>query len=129
MRKRNATEFWAAICTHTHNDHARGLIKIVQDKQITIHNGYMNDIRYYIGADALRRASASDDGVKEVVETTKELDAAFAARNIPVYRGLAGDYVATWPNTTVLGPSMPFYKSALEEFTKVNLPIRPHSLR
>jgi beta-lactamase superfamily II metal-dependent hydrolase len=122
MSKRNCMEFWAAICTHAHNDHASGLIKIVQDKRIKIHNGLMNDIRNHIGADALRRASASDDGVKEVVETTKELSAAFAARHVPVYERFAGDYVATWPNTTVLGPSMPFYKSTLEEFTKVDVP-------
>jgi|HubBroStandDraft_4_1064222.scaffolds.fasta_scaffold385415_2 hypothetical protein len=76
----------------------------------------------YIGADALRRAAGSDDGVNEVVETTKELSAAFSSRNIPIYRGLAGDYVADWPNTRVLGPSMAFYKSTLEEFTKVDLP-------
>jgi beta-lactamase superfamily II metal-dependent hydrolase len=50
MLRRNATEYWAAICTHTHNDHARGLMKIVQDKRINIANGHLNDIRYYTAA-------------------------------------------------------------------------------
>jgi beta-lactamase superfamily II metal-dependent hydrolase len=101
MLKRKVTEFWAAICTHAHNDHARGLIKIVQDNRIKIHTATLNDIRHHISADALRRASASDDGVKEVLETTEELCAAFAARSIPIFRGLAGDLVAKWPNRRV----------------------------
>ena len=128
MLRRKATEYWATICTHTHNDHARGLIKIAQDKRISIQNAYMNDLRYYISADALRRASAADDGVKEVVETTKELTAVFSSRRIPIYRGLAGDYIADWPKTRVLGPSLDFYKSALEDFTKVDLPMPFSSL-
>lgn len=122
MRNRDATDFDSAVCTHAHKDHARGLIKIVQDKRITIHTAHLNDIRYYITPDKLRRASGSD-GVKEVVETTKELSAALAARNVPIYRGLAGDHVQTWPKATVLGPSLDFYTSTLEEFTKVDLPI------
>lgn len=122
MLKRKATDFWAAICTHAHNDHASGLIKIVQDPRITIQTATFNDIRHHIRADALRRASASDEGVREVLETTKELSAAFAARNIRTYRGLAGDQIANWPKMTVLGPSPDFYKTALEDFTKVDLP-------
>jgi len=120
MLKRNVTEFWAAFCTHAHNDHAKGLMKIVQDKRIKIHNAIFNDIRYYVSADALRRAS--DDGVKEVLETTKERSAVLTARNIPIYRGLAGDQIAKWPKITVLGPSLDFYKRALEDFTKVDMP-------
>jgi beta-lactamase superfamily II metal-dependent hydrolase len=120
MLRRKVTEFWAAICTHAHKDHARGLVKIVQDNRIKIHTATFNDIRHYISADALRRAS--DDGVKEVLETTKELSAAFTARNIPIYRGLAGYQIAKWPKVTVLGPSLDFYKRALEDFTKVDMP-------
>lgn len=122
MLRRKATEFWAAICTHAHNDHASGLIKIVQDKRIKIQTARMNDIRNHVSADALRRAAASDDGVNEVLEKTKELAAAFASRAVKVYRGFAGDYVGDWPKMTVLGPSLPFYKNALEECTKVDLP-------
>lgn len=123
MLKRKVTDFWAAICTHAHNDHASGLIKIARDKRITIRNAIVNDLRYYSQPDALRRASAASDGVREVVETTKELSAAFTARNIPIYRGLAGDEIAAFPKMRVLGPSLDFYKSTLEDFTKVDLPI------
>ncbi len=123
MRSRNCTEFWAAVCTHPHNDHARGLIKVVQSNDIKIQNGFMNDIRRHIGAEALRRASGAEDGVKEMVETTKELAAAFAGRGTPVYERFAGDYIADWPQTNVLGPSLRFYQTALEDFTKVDIPV------
>src|SRR2546427_11384575 len=36
LRRRNFTSFWAVVCTHLHRDHARGLIKLVEDKSITI---------------------------------------------------------------------------------------------
>ena len=107
---RDYTEFWAAICTHLHDDHASGLIKVVRSPHITIHNGYMRDIRSHITADALRRASSADDGVRQVVETTKELASAFASRDVPVYEPFAGDWVADWPDMTVLGPSLPFLR-------------------
>jgi beta-lactamase superfamily II metal-dependent hydrolase len=123
MLRRKVTEFFALICTHAHKDHAKGLIKIVQDKRIKFQTATFNDIRHHIATEALRRASASNDGVGEVVETTKELSAALSARNIPIYSGIAGNGVAKWPKMTVLGPSLDFYRKALEDFTKVDLPI------
>jgi glyoxylase-like metal-dependent hydrolase (beta-lactamase superfamily II) len=121
FRSRGYTNFWAAVCTHPHNDHARGLIKVVQNKSITIHKGWMHDIRKHVGADALHRASAADDGVREVVETTKELASAFASRNITPQEPFAGSSIAFWPGMTVLGPSLPFYRRVVEEFTKVEV--------
>ena len=76
--ERGWTDFWAAVCTHPHNDHASGLIKIIQNARIKIQTAFMHDIRNHMSADALRRAATADDGVKEVLETTKELAAAFA---------------------------------------------------
>ncbi len=124
--ERGWTDFWAAICTHPHNDHAAGLIKIVQNPRIKIQTAFMHDIRKHIAPDALRRAAAADDGVNEVVETTKELAAAFAGHGHLIQQPLepfTGRYIADWPATTVLGPSELFYKAALEEATKVDVPV------
>jgi beta-lactamase superfamily II metal-dependent hydrolase len=123
LRSRGQTSFWAVLCTHAHNDHARGLIKVIQDPSFTFTYGWMHDIRKHIGADALRRASAASDGVNEVVETTKELASAFASRGITPLEPFAGWGIATWPNMSVLGPSVTYYKGVLEEFTKVAVPI------
>lgn len=129
--ERGWTDFWAAVCTHPHNDHASGLIKIVQNPRIKIQTAFMHDIRNHIAPDALRRAAAADDGVKEVLEKTKELAAAFAAHKHLIQKPIepfAGRYIADWPNMTVLGPSIPFYQRALEESTKVDIPSPSSSL-
>ncbi len=126
LRSRNSIRLWAVVCTHLHGDHASGLIKVVQDKSITIHNAWMHDIRNHVSADALRRASAGNssqaEGVRQVVETTKELAAAFASRKLTPQEPFAGAAIAAYPSMTVLGPSLPFYWSVLKEFTKVELP-------
>jgi hypothetical protein len=81
----------------------------------------MHDIRKHVWADALRRAS-TDDGVKEVVETTKELADAFASRNLIPQEPFSGDHITWLPEMTVLGPSLPFYSTVIEEFTSVEPP-------
>lgn len=122
LHSRNCTNLSAVLCTHLHNDHARGLIKVVQDRSITIHAGWMHDIRRHLGADALRRASSADDNAKEVVENTKELASAFAGRGIVPKEPFAGGRIAYLPDMTLLGPSFGFYNSILREFTKVEPP-------
>lgn len=116
LRRRNSTNFWAVICTHLHNDHASGLIKLVRSGGITFSRGLMHDITTHMSPESLRRASAADEGVKEVVETTRELRAAFVSRNVTPVQPFAGTAIATWPDMTVLGPSLPYYKRVIEEF-------------
>lgn len=132
LRAMNFTSFWAVVCSHLHNDHSRGLIKLVQDRSITIHNGWMHDIRNHVGAEALRRASSGNssnaEGVKQVWENTKALASAFASRNITPQEPFAGAGIAAYPLMTVLGPSRAFYQQVLEEFTKVDLPQTSPSL-
>jgi beta-lactamase superfamily II metal-dependent hydrolase len=122
LLSRRYTYFWAVICTHLHNDHARGLIKLLRNRAITFSNGWMHDITKHVSAEALRRASLACDGVKEVIETTKELAAAFASRNVTPMQPFAGMGIAAWPEVTVLGPSLPFYKKVIGEFTEVEVP-------
>ena len=126
LRSRNYTAFYAVICTHLHNDHARGLIKLVQDKSIGILTGWMHDIRKHLSADALRGASSGSStqaqNVRQVVENTKELADAFSGRNIVPAEPFAGRLISNVPNLTVLGPDEHFYKRTLEEFTKVAVP-------
>lgn len=125
LRKRNYASFWAIVCTHLHKDHARGLIRIVQNKNIAITKGWMHDIRKHLSPDALRRASAADDGVKEVVETTKELASAFAFRNVTPQEPFAGSIIAGWPSMTVLGPTLQYYRSVIRDFADVAPTLAP----
>jgi beta-lactamase superfamily II metal-dependent hydrolase len=119
LRGHGYTNFWAAVCTHPHKDHAGGLIKVIRERSISIVNGWMHDIQKHVPADTLRRASASDDGVKEAVETTKELASAFASRNITPMEPFAGARIAFIPDMAVLGPSLPFYSGVVRKAANI----------
>jgi beta-lactamase superfamily II metal-dependent hydrolase len=75
LRSHNVTELFAVVCTHLHNDHARGLIELLKDKTLSITFGWMHDVRKHASADALRHASSGNssqaDGVKEALDTTR----------------------------------------------------------
>ena len=118
--------FYAAICTHPHEDHAGGLIKLVSDPSFTFFTGWMHDIRNHLSPEALRRASAGNakhaDEVKQVLETTRELASTFTARGITPQEPFSGANISGWPSLTVLGPSTDFYKNILSDFTKVETP-------
>jgi beta-lactamase superfamily II metal-dependent hydrolase len=126
FRRRNFANFWAVICSHHHNDHARGLIKLIQDRSLTYHNGWMHDIRKHLSPETLRRASAGNssqaDNVREVIETTKELTSAFTGRYLTPQEPFAGTTIAGYPSMVVLGPALPFYDKVLAEFTKQESP-------
>jgi beta-lactamase superfamily II metal-dependent hydrolase len=118
LLSRGYLEFWAAICSHAHNDHASGLAAVIRYPRIKIHNGWMHDIRKHVNADSLRRAATADAAVNEVVETTKELAGAFASRGIPAREPFTGHGIAKWPDMQVLGPSSAFYELIIGEVTK-----------
>jgi len=119
LSSRDYDTFWAVVCSHCHDDHASGLIKLVNNRHFTFLHAWMHDIRRYVGVDALRRASAADDGVKQVVETTNELARAFSSRSVQVQEPFAGTTIAGVPNLVVLGPTPAYYQSVIAEFTKV----------
>src|SRR2546429_589422 len=78
LKTRNANALFAVVCTHLHNDHARGLIELLRDRSLTITTGWMHDMRNHVSADVLRRGSSGNssqaDGVKERSEEhTSEL--------------------------------------------------------
>jgi beta-lactamase superfamily II metal-dependent hydrolase len=127
LLKRGYTHFYAVVCSHAHEDHAGGLIKVVQDSRFTFTNAWMHDIRYHVAADDLKRASSGSspeaEGVKQVIETTKELSSALYSRSVVPQEPFAGSVISSsWPHLVVLGPSLTFYKKVLADFTKVEEP-------
>jgi hypothetical protein len=79
----------------------------------------MHDMRDHVDADTLRRAafgnSSRADGVREALETTTELAAAFASRSIAPDEPFSGQIVSCFPGLTVLGPTKRFYELSLKE--------------
>lgn len=126
LHNKSYTNLDAVVCSHLHNDHCRGLVKLVQDRSINICMAWMHDIRKHISPDDLRRASSGSspqaEAVKKVVEATEELARAFTERGIPIQEPFAGQVISYAPILTVLGPDEQSYKRALEEFTKVEVP-------
>ncbi len=129
LHSRGFTNLYAVVCTHPHIDHAGGLIEVAKDRSITISTAWMHDIRNHVSEDALRRASSGTssqaEGVRQVVETTKELASAFNSRGITPQEPFAGLSICGVPSLTVLGPTLPFYNSVLREFTQAKVPTIP----
>ena len=48
LQQKNATTLNYVICSHLHNDHAAGLIKLVEDRSFTVEAAFMHDIRNHI---------------------------------------------------------------------------------
>lgn len=127
LRARNAMGLYAVVCSHSHKDHASGLVKLVRDKSIKICTGWMHDIRNHLSPATLRSASAGNsaraDGVRQVVESTKELTAAFTSRQIMPVEPFAGASIAAFPEMTVIGPRLPYYQTLLREISDAVPPV------
>lgn len=121
LRRMNKTNLWAAVCSHLHNDHARGLIKVVKHPSITIQTGWMHDVRGHVLPDALRRASSGysqeAEGVRQILDNTRELASSFASRGLTPTEPFAGHVIAGCPYMLVLGPTEQYYEKAISEFT------------
>src|SRR6266481_3289733 len=52
LRSLGCTSLFAVVCTHPHNDHAAGLIKLLQDQSITVTYGWMHDIRKHVSSES-----------------------------------------------------------------------------
>jgi len=100
-------------------DHARGLAKLIRNRNFRFHNGWIHDIRKHVTADALRRGtsgnSARADEIRQVVETTREVVAAIQ-RNLLPQEPFVGTAIAAYPAMGVLGPSRFFYDRVVKEF-------------
>lgn len=120
LRSRDMRVFWSAVCTHPHADHAGGLIKLLRDPSFTFYTAWMHDIRNHVPSETLRRAARGNSQLGQVCEATTELASAFKCRGITPEEPF-GARIAFWPSMTVLGPSIPFYKTVIEEFTGIKL--------
>jgi beta-lactamase superfamily II metal-dependent hydrolase len=126
FRSRDYRVFYAAVCTHLHNDHSAGLIRLLQDSTLTFVSGWMHNIRHHISDGDLRRASrgtsAESEAIRQIVKTTDELACAFSSRGLAPSEPFAGRTISYFPHLVILGPDEGFYTRTLEEFAEIELP-------
>jgi beta-lactamase superfamily II metal-dependent hydrolase len=129
LQRKGSSVLYSIICTHPHNDHAAGLIKLLEDKSVVCATGWMHDIRKHVNPITLRRLmagnSAHADWVKQVVENTERLADAFALRGMTPEEPFAGKLISGFPSLQVLGPDEQFYRDTLTEFLEVEVPALP----
>lgn len=127
LRQKGISILHAVVCTHPHNDHAKGLVKLLGDDSLRIGSGWMHDIRKHLNPVTLAREMAGSsqqaESIRQVVENTEDLAQAFARRGIIPQEPFAGKIISSLPSVTVLGPDEQFYRQTLEEFTKVEVPV------
>jgi hypothetical protein len=121
LQYRNATQLDAVVCSHLHNDHAAGLIKLIADRSITVRFGWMHNIRNHVDWLRLRRASFGNRGdaenVREVLQNTDRLLSVFQSRGITPMEPFAG------VQPCILGPSKAYYARIVAEFTQSGVPV------
>jgi beta-lactamase superfamily II metal-dependent hydrolase len=121
LQSRNAMTIDHIICSHLHNDHAAGLIRLLQDRSIAVKFGWMHNIRNHVDQSRLRRASFGNGGdaenVREVLHNTDRLLAVFQSRGIGPVEPFAGVI------PEILGPRKAYYASVVAEFTKNGVPV------
>lgn len=108
------------VCSHPHDDHAGGLIGLVEDGSITFGQAWMHLPGRHVDLGRVdlalsRRASfKTAQVVEKSLETTNELLAAFKAKRIPVEEPFEGSKIAF---LEVCGPSQAYYQSQVVQFS------------
>jgi len=106
------------VCTHPHDDHAAGLVKLVEDTTLSFGQGWMHLPWLHADPVNLSRALASRstmfDAIKRTMETVDLLYERFKARRIPVREPFAGGVVGC---LRVCGPTVEYYEELLARMT------------
>lgn len=110
------------VCTHIHDDHARGLVELVNNAQFTIDQAWLHIPSNHVNRTEMLRVlnEAGNAGVKFAriitasLETRDNLQVALESRGIQITEPFAGDKIGFM---TVCGPSKEFYQAKLLEFS------------
>jgi beta-lactamase superfamily II metal-dependent hydrolase len=110
------------ICSHPHDDHANGLVGIVQSPNIEFGQAWIhlpwNHINQEMFTTVLNQSEASAKRIVKIirasVQTTQELVSAVRARGKPIAEPFEGAHIGF---LFVCGPSKLFYEQLLKDFT------------
>jgi beta-lactamase superfamily II metal-dependent hydrolase len=124
LRGLRITYLDAIVCTHGHEDHAAGLIELVNDCSITFGSAWMHQPRGHVDAatlqSAIRGNSAEAECAKQILLTTDELLRGIHSRGVTPADPFTNCRIADV--LTVQGPSWGYYRKALTDAFKVPNP-------
>lgn len=123
LRGLSITHLDHVVCTHPHDDHAGGLVPLVQDRSLTIGRVWchmaQNHVRMALVEAALRNTSGLKRAriITESLQTAANLVSNAGARSIPVSEPFAGASIGP---LTVVGPSTAYYGELVSQFGDVD---------
>ena len=112
------------VCTHPHNDHAAGLIKLIDDTDLFFGHAWLHQPRLHIDQQTVTKALSESSPTSELVKlkesviTTDELVSALQRRGIMISEPFAG---MTIDFMQVVGPTVEFYEQLIANMADVFL--------
>lgn len=119
LRGLGVTHLDHVLATHPHDDHAGGLVPLVQDRSLTIGHVWCHVAQNHVHMALVEAALRNTGGLKrariitESLATTLDLFRAARARQIPISEPFAGAQVGP---LTVVGPTEAYYGELVAQF-------------
>jgi beta-lactamase superfamily II metal-dependent hydrolase len=123
LKQRSISYLDAIVSTHFHNDHAAGLVKIVEDRSISIGSAYVQIPQNHLQMSRVERAikMAGVSGAAQLVEKTlqmsRDLLSALRARGLTPIEPFTGVHAGP---LTIVGPSQAYYQDLVQQFEDVD---------
>lgn len=109
------------VCTHPHDDHAAGLVKLVRDPTLEFGAAWMHLPYFHLDLNKIVRTRQAGESyadhlrhLKETVDAADRLHSALIARHIPVFEPFAGMNIEF---LKVCGPTREFYMSIIDQLS------------
>lgn len=114
------------VCSHLHDDHAAGLVQVVQQQWLTIGRAWLHQPRQHLNLIQLIRLASQKvgraDEIRRSFATVDSLVAELARRSIVPAEPFPGAQIGP---LLVLGPSRDYYGHLVSEFVDLDAPPRP----
>lgn len=119
LRVRGIDHIQHVVCTHPHDDHAAGLVKLLLDTTLTVGRVWVHHPQSHVNmllvehalnqTHGLRRAAV----IQETLETVNTLAEICRIRQIPMSEPFVGTQIGP---LTVLGPTVDYYTELVAQF-------------